>query len=356
MKSILSVIGARPQFIKCAPVSREIRKYFKEIIVHTGQHYDHNMSEIFFKLLNIPKPNYNLNVGSDSHAVQTSKIIMKLEKIMLKEKPDLVLLYGDTNSTLAGAVTAAKLMIPIAHVEAGLRSFNKSMPEELNRICTDHFSNILFCPGSIAVGNLKNEGIINNVYNTGDVMKDAVLSNISKIKLAYIKNKFGITDISKYYFMTIHRQENTDNLERLKRILKIAASAKNKVLFSIHPRTEKIIKNHNLKLSNNIIPLKPVNYLESLVLQKSSIIVLTDSGGIQKEAYFLSRPCITFRNETEWTETVKHGFNAIVDVNLDKFKSAERKFLDNLLNYKMYKLYGDGKASVKLTRILNGKI
>lgn len=352
MKKILTIIGARPQFVKCAPVSVEIRKYFKEILVHTGQHYDDEMSDVFFRQLKIPKPNYNLNVGSASHAAQTAKIMMGLEQLIMKHKPHLILIYGDTNSTLAGALVAAKLHIPIAHIEAGLRSFNKKMPEELNRIAADHYSTFLFCPSETAVINLKKEGINKNVFNVGDVMKDAVLTNINKIHPKEICKKFEVDFSKPFYYCTIHRQENTDNTSRFRQIIKILKSTKYQVVFPIHPRTQKIIRQNKFILPSNVKKINPVNYLESLSLQKLAKIVITDSGGIQKEAYFLRTPCITLRGETEWIETVQDKKNIVVGTDLNRFKQAEKYFLNKKLDFNSKSFYGDGKASKKIVQIL----
>lgn len=352
MKKVLTVIGARPQFIKCGPVSRVLRKNFKEILVHTGQHYDEEMSKVFFKQLNIPKPDYNLNVGSASHAVQTASIMIGLEKIILKNRPNLIIIYGDTNSTLAGALVGAKLQIPIAHIEAGLRSFNKKMPEELNRITADHYSDFLFCPSETSVSNLKSEGIKKNVFMVGDVMKDAVLNNINLVNPVEICKRFNLDFDETFYFLTIHRQENTDDPKRFKKIIRILELIKYQVVFPIHPRTRKIIKQNKFVLPSNVSIINPINYLESICLQKLAKIIITDSGGIQKEAYFLHTPCITLRDETEWVETVKDGKNRVVGTDINKFRRAEEKFLQTKLNFNSNAFYGDGKASKKIADIL----
>ena len=354
MKKILTIVGARPQFIKCAPVSLQLRKYFEEVLVHTGQHYDNNMSRVFFEELGIQKPDYNLDVGSGSHSVQTANIMLGLEKVIKKVEPDLIIVYGDTNSTLAGSLVGGKLKIPIAHIESGLRSFNKNMPEELNRIVTDHYSKILFCPSRIAVNNLKREGIKKNVFLVGDVMKDALRRNIKKINSELILGKVNIKPKEKYYFLTMHRQENTDNLERLSDILNMIGLAGLKIIFPVHPRTRKAINQNSIRIPKNICIIKPVNYIESLALQKNSQIVITDSGGIQKEAYFLRIPCITIRDETEWTETVREGCNILTGADVKKFNIALKKYS----NYKFpvrKNLYGNGKASEKISGILHKK-
>ena len=348
----MTIIGARPQFIKCSPVSKQLKNHFKEILVHTGQHYDENMSRFFFDELKIKKPDYNLNVGSGSHAVQTANIMIRLEKVVKKNNPDLIIVYGDTNSTLAGSLVGAKLNIPIVHIEAGLRSFNKNMPEELNRICTDHYSEILFCPGKIAVNNLKKEGITKNVFLVGDVMKDAVLQNIKRIDSKTIRNKYNLNTNEEYCFFTLHRQENTDDLKRLSKIIKMLQLTELKIIFPIHPRTKKIIKSSSIKLPKNVFIIEPVGYLESLAFQKNSQIVITDSGGIQKEACFLGIPCITLRDETEWIETVQKGYNTIVGTDTEKFKMALEKYSNKKKFFSSNNLYGDGKAAEKIVKIL----
>jgi len=325
---ILTVVGARPQFIKLAPLSKILRENgINEIIVHTGQHYDENMNDLFFKELEIPKPDYNLGIGSGNHGEQTGRMLIEIEKIILKENPDLVIVYGDTNSTLAGALTASKLHIKLAHVEAGLRSFNKIMPEEINRVLTDHVSDILFCPTQTAVENLKNEGITKGVYLVGDVMFDALMhfSKISEIK-SNILESLNIKP-KEYYLATIHRAENTDDYERLKNILTAFSKMDEIVVFPIHPRTKKMINYHRLDdliRKDNIKVIDPVGYLDMLKLEKNAKAILTDSGGVQKEAFWLKVPCITLRDETEWIETVNLGWNRLVCSNVEKILEAVR--------------------------------
>jgi UDP-N-acetylglucosamine 2-epimerase len=325
---ILTVVGARPQFIKLAPLSKILRENgINEIIVHTGQHYDENMNDLFFKELEIPEPDYNLGIGSGNHGEQTGRMLIEIEKIMLKEKPDLVIVYGDTNSTLAGALAASKLHIKLAHVEAGLRSFNKRMPEEINRVLTDHVSDILFCPTQTAVENLKNEGITNGVYLVGDVMFDALLhfSKISDMK-SNILERLNIKP-KEYCLATIHRAENTDNYERLKNILTAFSKLDEIVVFPIHPRTRKMINYYGLDglLDNdNVKVIDPVGYLDMLKLEKNAKAILTDSGGVQKEAFWLKVPCITLRDETEWIETINLGWNRLVGSNVEKIVEAVR--------------------------------
>ena len=359
MKKIITVIGARPQFIKAAMVSRALKNSFEEIIVHTGQHYDKNMSDIFFEQLEIPKPKYNLNVGSGTHGKQTGEMLEKIEKILLDEKPDYLLVYGDTNSTIAGALAASKLLIPIIHVEAGLRSYNKNMPEEQNRVLTDHISQIFICPTDTAVDNLKKEGIIENVYNTGDVMCDSVLY-YSKIADEKISNEtinlIGIYDtrkIGKWYLTTIHRAENTQNDENLKSILSTLEELDNEVIFPVHPRIRKFVDELNSKYKyKNIYFVEPVDYLTMLYLTKNAEKVVTDSGGLQKECYILNTPCITIREQTEWVETLKDGYNTLSKPEknelLEKIKNAKINLSKTKINY-----YGDGNSAIRINEILN---
>ncbi len=334
MRKIISVIGARPQFIKEFPINNQIKNFknLKEVIVHTGQHYDYEMSKIFFEELKLPEPDYHLEVGSSTHGKQTGLMLSKLEEVYLREKPDIVFVYGDTNTTLAGALAAVKLEIPVAHIEAGLRSFNKSMPEEINRVLTDHISSYLFCPTKSAVENLKKEGIFGRkkVFLVGDVMEEAI-----NLVLALIEKKKGILkelDLKEknYLLSTIHRAENTDNKERLEKIFNILneLSKDFKVIFPIHPRTEKQIKFFGIKPAKEIKIVKPLSYLNMLCLEKNSYAILTDSGGVQKEAFWFSVPCFVLRKETEWVETLKEGKNFVVDLNMEKI----RKYLFKIIN------------------------
>jgi UDP-GlcNAc3NAcA epimerase len=318
---ILTVVGARPQFIKAAAVSRVLRRTpgVREVLLHTGQHYDDNMSEIFFRELNIPEPDYNLEVGSGSHAVQTGQMLRGIEEVLLQEMPDLTLVFGDTNSTLAGALASVKLHIRVAHVEAGLRSFNRSMPEEINRIVADRVSDLLFAPTRTAVENLRTEGLEKATRFTGDVMYDSVLYYAEEVRGH--PEKYAPPCQDGYLLATIHRAENTDRPENLRALLDALGASGKEVLLPVHPRTRK----HLTELTPvppNIRIIDPVGYLQMLSLTLNSEKVLTDSGGLQKEAYFLGKPCITLRSETEWVETLHDGWNVIAGTDPGKILAA----------------------------------
>lgn len=351
---ILTVVGARPQFIKACMLSRAIKLNSKmeEVIVHTGQHYDDNMSTVFFQQLNLPKPDYYLGVGSGSHGKQTAKMLVELEKVMVSVHPDVVLVYGDTNSTLAGSLTAAKLHIPVAHVESGLRSFNKKMPEEINRTVTDHLSDWLFCPSQAAVENLTREGIVNGVYLTGDIMYDSVLYfQDHALQQSTILKDLSLSQKS-YHLATIHRAENTDHPERLKSILKALQQLKTTVVLPLHPRTKSKIsyfKLTNLISSPNIKIVEPLNYFDMLTIASQANAILTDSGGLQKEAYMLQIPCITLRDETEWVETVQSGWNHLVGADTKQIVDA----IETIQSPTEWpSLFGDGKTAQKICEIL----
>ncbi len=356
---LVSIVGARPQFVKAGIVSRELRKRgIKEIFIHTGQHYDFNMSDVFFKELGLPKPDYYLGIGSGLHGEQTGKMLIEIEKVLLKEKPDIVLVYGDTNSTLAGALASSKLHIPVAHVEAGLRSFNKKMPEEINRVLTDHISKYLFAPTETAIKNLEKEGITEGVYNVGDVMYDVALESIKKINEEEVLSKFGLKS-KDFILTTIHRAENTDNKENLKAILDaLQELAKKgfKMLFPIHPRTKNAVENFGLEIrEKNILIVEPVSYFEMVALEKNAKVIITDSGGVQKEGYFLGTPCVIPRNETEWVELIDSGFNVLTGADKNKIVKAVEGKVKFSPSRRNISLYGNGDASKKITDILMGK-
>ncbi len=324
---IVSVIGARPQFIKCAPFSRELRKLHREVIIHTGQHYDYEMDKLFFIELGIPEPDCNLGIGSGTHGKQTGEMLKGIEEVLVKEKPDLVMVYGDTNSTLAGALAAAKMQIKLGHVEAGLRSFDKSMPEEINRVLTDHCSDYLFCPTQTAVNNLKKENITRGVYLVGDVMVDALLQAKERAEGPDVLNTLGL-ESKEYLVSTIHRQSNTDCEENLRNIVNACCELDEVIIFPLHPRTEKFLRKYGLyqRLQEKVRITKPLGYLDFLKLLSHAKKILTDSGGVQKEAYILGVPCITLRNDTEWVETVEDGWNLLVGVDKERIIKMVREF------------------------------
>lgn len=346
---IVTILGARPQFIKAAAVSSLFSKHFDEVLVHTGQHYDANMSDVFFEELNIPNPKYHLNIGSGSHGAMTGAMLTEIEKVLEQEKPDFVLVYGDTNSTIAGSLAASKLLIPVIHVEAGLRSFNKAMPEEQNRILTDHISDLLFVPTQTAVDHLKNEGITKGVHLVGDVMYDGILhfEEIAK-KKSTILSDLNLNE-KEFLLCTIHRAENTDNPERLKSIFEGLNAVSDKIVLPLHPRTQKYIQRYGITIADHVLVIDPVGYLDMVMLESASKKIVTDSGGIQKEAFFLQIPCITLREETEWVETVKNGWNRLVGTNSDQIKEA-------ILNFyptgDSYKYFGDGNAVHKIVETI----
>jgi UDP-N-acetylglucosamine 2-epimerase len=374
MIKIVNIVGARPQFIKYFPVSKAFEaangqtgSMIKDILVHTGQHYDYAMSKVFFDEFGIKEPDYHLGVGSGSHGEQTGQVIQKVEEVILKEKPDIVLVYGDTNSTLGGAVAASKLHVPVAHVEAGLRSFNKYMPEEINRILTDNISALLFCPSKTAVNNLMHEGFKNvfndgalipldyffqsepviradknkpAVINVGDVMYDVLLFAIEIAKgKSRILEQLHL-DPGDYCLLTIHRAENTDDQVRFEDIISFVndISSDKRVIFPVHPRTKKVYETAKKKFADNINIIAPVGYFDILILLKNCALAMTDSGGMQKEAYWLKTPCITLRDETEWVETLESGWNVLGKDYKDSHKTSDMKGL----------CYGDGKAAERI--------
>lgn len=348
---IVSVVGARPQFIKAAALSRHLRARHQEVLLHTGQHYDYAMSGIFFDGLKIPAPSVNLCVGSGNHGAQTGAMLEKIEQVLLKEKPNWVVVYGDTNSTLAGALAAAKLHIPVAHVEAGLRSFNRRMPEETNRVVTDHLSDLLFCPSDTSIKNLATEGIVKNVHLVGDIMLDilnwakeeAVTGSSISLEKLHLKEKG-------FLLATIHRSENTDDISRLTGILSALNALKQTVVFPVHPRTYKVISEGNFPLEPHVQLIEPVGYIAMVRLVAAARMVLTDSGGLQKEAYWLGVPCVTLRDETEWVETVQAGWNCLAGATAEKIVDAVRTFDPPA---QRPDLYGDGRAAAQCVALLN---
>jgi len=360
---LISIIGARPQFIKAAAVSRAIIEHNKkspdqpiiEAIVHTDQHYDENMSHVFFDELDIPEPDYNLGVGSSSHAEQTGEMLRKIEATLIKERPDWCLVYGDTNSTLAGALAASKLHLPVAHIEAGLRSFNRRMPEEINRVVSDHVSDILFCPTQTSVNNLAKEGISTGVHQVGDVMYDCILFYTKKTKPIEreILERSGVQSKS-YSLATVHRAENTDDSARLTNIFEALNEITTKdcpVVLPLHPRTVKYAQKHGLEFVNNVKVIQPVSYLEMIILENNAKLILTDSGGVQKEAYWLSVPCITLRDETEWVETVESGWNILTGADKQSIISGVRCIRKPQAGTSD-SAYGNGDAANQICEIL----
>ena len=351
---IASIVGVRPQFVKASVVSKQLRKEHEEVLVHTGQHYDYKMNNVFFSELNIPEPEYFLGIGSGSHGYQTGEMLKKIEEVLIKEEPDLVLTYGDTNSTLAGALAAAKLHIKTAHVESGLRSFDRSMPEEINRILTDHCSDLLFCPTKNAVDNLRKEGITTNVHLTGDVMADSLLYNkeIAETRSTILSD----LDLNskEYAVATIHRASNTDNKENLTNIVDAFSQLDETIIFPVHPRTQKLLKEYGLyeKLSSSVKLVEPLGFLDFIKLMAHSKIILTDSGGIQKEAYILKVPCITLRENSEWVETIEDGWNVLVGTDKENIFQAVNSFHPSL---KLHKdRFGNGDAAEKIAAIIGG--
>ena len=349
MKKIITVVGARPQFIKAAPVSKVLRKYFHEILLHTGQHYDKNMSDIFFSQLSIPEPDINLQVGSASHAEQTAKMLMKMEKVFMDESPSLIIIYGDTNSTLAASIAASKIHIPVAHIEAGLRNFDLTIPEEVNRVVADRLSNYLFAPTLTAIKNLNSEGITKNVYLTGDVMVDALYFGLDIAK----KKSNILSELQllakNYCLATIHRAENTDDIEKLKQIILSLGEFSEKVVFPVHPRTKKVIQENDISIPKNVQIISPLGYLDFITLESDAKIIVTDSGGVQKEAFCLKVPCITIFPSTSWIETVEDGWNKLADATMESILKAYHSTY-NLNSYNAH--FGDGHAADRIVKII----
>jgi UDP-N-acetylglucosamine 2-epimerase len=347
---VLTIVGARPQFIKAAPVSRVLRLQHQEFLLHTGQHYDDAMSDLFFRQLNLPAPDLNLEVGSGRHGAQTGAMLPGIEEVAIEQKPDWILVYGDTNSTLAGALAGAKLHIPVAHVEAGLRSYDRRMPEEINRVVADHVSDLLLCPTDTAVANLAREGVTKGVRMVGDVMFDAFLQNRDvAAKSSGIVAELGL-EPKGYVLMTVHRAENVDDPARLRAILKGAGEAGREVVFPVHPRTAAALSSNGVSPGPNVRLIDPVGYLEMLALEDCAAVIATDSGGVQKEAYFGGVPCVTLRDTTEWTETVAAGWNQLVGTDSDRIAAAIRnaRAADPSRD-----LFGDGHAAERIVDALS---
>ncbi|MEM9950268.1 MAG: UDP-N-acetylglucosamine 2-epimerase (non-hydrolyzing) [Chloroflexota bacterium] len=350
---IFTVVGARPQFIKAAPFSRALADTaHTEFLVHTGQHYDDNMSEIFFQNLQMSAPDVNLGIGGGSHASQTAGMIVPLEDLMITHKPDVVLVYGDTNSTLAAALAASKLHIPIAHVEAGLRSYNRKMPEEINRVLTDTLSTWLFCPTQIAVDNLVQEGMTEGVHQTGDIMHDAMrLYRDIADEQTTIFDSIPVDKTTAYALLTTHRPANTDSQANLTAIAEAISTLDMPVIFPVHPRTKSAIDRYCITFSEQVRLIDPVGYLDMLSLQKNAQVIITDSGGLQKEAFFNVTPCVTIRPETEWVETVDLGWNRLVDPTVEAIHAGVREALTTPMQTPD-SVYGDGYAAQKIIAIL----
>ena len=321
---IVTILGARPQFIKAAPVSRALRVTHTEILVHTGQHYDAMMSDVFFDELGLPAPDITLNVGSAPHGAQTGRMLEGIETVLLREKPDAVLVYGDTNSTLAGALAAAKLGIPIVHVEAGLRSFVREMPEEINRVLTDRLSTLCCCPSDTARANLAAEGIVDGVTVVGDVMLDALTDTATRVANDPARLGALAVEPSRYLLATVHRAANTDDPARLRAIIAAFGAVAEPVLWPMHPRTRHVLAREGITLPDNLRAVEPLGYLGLVAALQQARVVVTDSGGLQKEAYWLGVPCVTLRDETEWTETVASGWNVLADADADRVVAAVR--------------------------------
>lgn len=358
MLKIVTIVGARPQFVKASALSRALQQAgIREVLVHTGQHFDDNMAEVFFREMEIPEPAYNLGIHSLSHGAMTGRMTEEIEKVLLAEKPSLLVVYGDTNSTLAGALAAVKLHIPVAHVEAGLRSFNMKMPEEVNRILTDRISSLLFCPTETSVANLRNEGFKHfpaEIFLTGDVMYDVALhySRLSAGKSGILK-KLGLHG-RPFVLVTLHRQENTDDPARFTEILGAlnTLSLETEIVLPLHPRTQKVLAGAGIRL--NFTPINPVGYFDMVELLKNCTYVMSDSGGVQKEAFFFRKHCLVLRDETEWTELTDLGYNVIVGAVKEKILASAAEIARSERSFEETP-YGDGHAAVKIAEILKEK-
>ncbi|MCC6499786.1 MAG: UDP-N-acetylglucosamine 2-epimerase (non-hydrolyzing) [Anaerolineales bacterium] len=347
---IISIVGARPEFIQATPVSRALRKNHHEILVHTGQHYDYKMSQTFFDELGIPAPDYNLEVGSGSHAGQTAEILVRFEEVVQQEKPDIVIIRGDTNSTLAGALVASKLHIPVVHIEAGERSYDRRMPEEINRLVADQLASAYFCVSQTAVKQLAREGITDNVFWVGDVMLDANLANRPLAR----RNSTILSDLQlapgSFGLVTVHRAANTDDPARLANIVTALNQVGETVVFPVHPRTRGALEKLDAQFAENVRVIEPVGYYDMMALEENARIIATDSGGVQREAYFMQKPCLTLRDETEWTETVRVGWNKLVGVDVDVIALEWKTFAPPA---EQPPIFGDGTAGEKIAQQLD---
>lgn len=347
---LVSIVGARPQFIKLAPVSRALRERHKEVIIHTGQHYDYRLSSLFFDELAIPVPDYHLEIGSGLHGAQTGQMLAAVEQVLLKESPDRVIVFGDTNSTLAGALAAAKLHIPIAHVEAGLRSFNRAMPEEINRVLTDHLSDRLFCPTETAYRHARSEGITQGVEIVGDVMYDMLVQTQAKIssRAQQLLTKLDVAPQA-YALATVHRPVNTDDPVAMHEIAHALNGLAMPVIFPVHPRTQKFLQQYGIEWGRHVHCIEPVGYIDMLALEQGAYRILTDSGGVQKEAFLLGVPCITLREETEWTETVEAGWNVLTGIQSQRIIAAFNRPTPGPV---FENPYGKGDAAIRIAQSL----
>jgi UDP-GlcNAc3NAcA epimerase len=348
---IVSLVGTRPEFIQAAPLSRVLRRQHEEILVHTGQHYDPAMSQIMFDELGLPTPRYNLDAGSGTHTRQTTKVMLRLEEVLLREKPDLMIVRGDTNSTLAGGIVASKLQIPLAHVEAGERSYNRRMPEEINRVIVDQLSEVHFCASQKAVEQLAAEGIRDSAFWVGDVLLDAM--NQYRPKAHRRMEIFRKLDLQPggYSLVTVHRAANTDDFRRLRQIAQALEKVDDRIVFPVHPRTAKSLNEMGFKFGRHIDLIDPLGYLDMILLEEQARMIATDSGGVQREAYFLGVPCLTLRDETEWIETVEAGWNKVVGTDPARILDAWREFTPPS---ERPPIFGDGMASERIADILNG--
>ena len=347
---IISIVGARPEFVQSAPVSKALRNRHTEILVHTGQHYDYRMSQAFFDDLGIPAPDYNLEVGSGSHGKQTGEILARMEEVFIREKPDLVIVRGDTNSTVAGSMAASKLNIPTAHIEAGERSFDRRMPEEINRLVADRLADVHFCVSQTAVRHLEAEGIRDTVHWVGDVMLDASLQNraIARSR-AVITQQLGLMK-GGYTLVTLHRSGTTDDPQKLQQVVDALNAAEEKIIFPVHPRTRKCLDVLGASFEAHVRTIEPVGYFDMMVLEENARMIATDSGGVQREAYFMGVPCLTLRDETEWVETVEVGWNRLVGTQRDAILASWHSFTP--AKEQQPPIFGDGHAAEKIVTIL----